>query len=115
MTAGKKVQSLPLVISAPLDEVKGTCLVLGVPPQVDRARKNLLGKAFEQAARKTNSRYLLTATNYKFISKIRVRGPNGRESPPPKLHQKHTICRSVFSQVSSGLFRRFCHTVENGG
>jgi len=30
-----------------------------VPPVVDRTRKNLLGKAFEQAARKTNSRYLL--------------------------------------------------------
>jgi len=59
VTSGKKVQSLPLVISAPLDEQKGTCLVLGVPPLVDRARKNLLGKAFEQAARKTNSRYLL--------------------------------------------------------
>ena len=83
VTAGKKVQSLPLVISAPLDEVKGTCLVLGVPPQVDRARKNLLGKAFEQAARKTNSRYLLTATNYIFISKMRVRGPSGRRVPPP--------------------------------
>ena len=30
-----------------------------MPPVVDRTRKNLLGKAFEQAARKTNSRYLL--------------------------------------------------------
>jgi len=58
-SSSKKVQSLPLVISAPLDEGKGTCLVLGIPPLGDRSRKNLLGKAFEQAARKTNCRYLL--------------------------------------------------------
>jgi hypothetical protein len=42
------VQNLPLVVSAPLDPTKGTCLVLGVPPVTDRSRKNLLGKAFEQ-------------------------------------------------------------------
>ena len=48
VTASKKVQNLPLVVSAPLDPAKGTCLVLGVPPVTDRSRKNLLGKAFEQ-------------------------------------------------------------------
>ena len=37
----------------------GTCLILGVPPVTDRRRKNLLGKAFEQAAKRTGSRYLL--------------------------------------------------------
>jgi len=51
MTTSKKVQSLPLVISAPLDQLKGTCLVIGIPPVSDRSRRNLLGKAFEQAAR----------------------------------------------------------------
>jgi hypothetical protein len=50
VTSSKKVQNLPLVISAPLDPAKGTCLVLGVPPASDRSRKNLLGKAFEQAS-----------------------------------------------------------------
>lgn len=59
VTTSKKVQALPLVISAPLDTAKGTCLVLGVPPVTDHTRKNLLGKAFEQAAKRTGSRYLL--------------------------------------------------------
>ena len=59
ISGGKKTQNLPLVVSAPLDPVKGTCLILGVPPVTDRRRKNLLGKAFEQAAKKTHSRYLL--------------------------------------------------------
>ena len=58
-SGGKKIQNLPLVVSAPLDTAKGTCLVLGVPPVTDRYRKNLLGKAFEQAAKRTESRYLL--------------------------------------------------------
>ena len=48
-----------LLVSVPYDSEKGLCLVTGVPPVIDRSRKNLLGKAFEQAARKTSSRYLL--------------------------------------------------------
>ncbi|XP_040569491.1 cell division control protein 45 homolog [Lepeophtheirus salmonis] len=59
VTQSKKVGNLPLVISAPLNPEKGTCLVLGVPPISDRSRKNLLGKAFEQSAQKTGSKYLL--------------------------------------------------------
>merc|ERR1712080_119581 len=59
VSGGKKTQNLPLVVSAPLDTAKGTCLILGVPPVTDRRRKNLLGKAFEQAAKRTGSRYLL--------------------------------------------------------
>lgn len=55
----EKLKKLPLIVSVPFDPEKGLCLVIGVPPVVDRTRKNLLGKAFEQAARKTNSRYLL--------------------------------------------------------
>ena len=46
-------------VSVPLDSERGLCLVIGVPPVTDRTRKNLLGKAFEQAARKTSARYLL--------------------------------------------------------
>ena len=49
------MQNLPLVVSAPLDPTKGTCLVLGVPPVTDRSRKNLLGKAFEQVTNKNHS------------------------------------------------------------
>lgn len=59
VSGGKKTQNLPLVVSAPLDPAKGTCLILGVPPVTDRRRRNLLGKAFEQAAKRTGSRYLL--------------------------------------------------------
>lgn len=59
ISGSKKTHNLPLVVSAPLDPVKGTCLVLGVPPVTDTRRKNLLGKAFEQAAKRTGSRYLL--------------------------------------------------------
>jgi hypothetical protein len=52
------VQNLPLVVSAPLDPTKGTCLVLGVPPVTDRSRKNLLGKAFEQVWKTITSDFL---------------------------------------------------------
>ncbi len=54
--AGRKSLSLPLVLSVPLDTAEGTCLVAGVPPTNDRSRRNLLGKAFEQALKRTNSR-----------------------------------------------------------
>jgi cell division control protein 45 len=57
--SGKKVQALPLIVSAPLDAEEGTCLVIGVPPVNDRSRKNLLGKAFEQALKRTNCRFRL--------------------------------------------------------
>eukprot|EP00095_Tigriopus_kingsejongensis_P001973 maker-scaffold886_size84816-snap-gene-0.33 protein:Tk01973 transcript:maker-scaffold886_size84816-snap-gene-0.33-mRNA-1 annotation:"cell division control protein 45 homolog" len=59
VTNSKKANTLPLVISAPLDLSGGICLVAGVPPVSDRSRKNLLGKAFEQALKRTNSRYRL--------------------------------------------------------
>ena len=54
--AGRKSHRLPMVLSAPLDEAEGTCLVAGVPPVTDRARRNLFGKAFETALRRTGSR-----------------------------------------------------------
>lgn len=55
----EKLKKLPLIVSVPFDTEKGLSLVIGVPPVIDRTRKNLLGKAFEQAAKKTHSRYLL--------------------------------------------------------
>ena len=48
-----------MVLSAPLDESEGVCLVAGVPPLNDRSRKNLLGKAFEQALKRTGCRFRL--------------------------------------------------------
>lgn len=60
---GKKSSSLPLVLSAPLSEAEGTCLVVGVPPVSDRSRRNLLGKAFEQALKRTGSRLVQKPKN----------------------------------------------------
>ena len=55
-----KSASLPLVLTAPFESTEeGVSLVVGVPPANDRSRKNLLGKAFEQALLKTQSRYRL--------------------------------------------------------
>ncbi|KAK3927335.1 Cell division control protein 45-like protein [Frankliniella fusca] len=52
----KKAINLPLIASAPLDVEDGTCLVVGIPPVVEDSPKNFFGKAFEQAAEKTNAR-----------------------------------------------------------
>ena len=43
----------------PLDIATGLSVVVGVSPVEDKNRKNFLGKAFEQAAVNTKSRYLL--------------------------------------------------------
>ncbi len=63
--SNKKAQSLPLVLSTPLDE--STCLVVGVPPVSDRSKKNLLGKAFEQALKRSNARFRLDYFNTSII------------------------------------------------
>ncbi|XP_014678174.1 PREDICTED: cell division control protein 45 homolog, partial [Priapulus caudatus] len=55
-TRNKRLKSLPLVLTAPLDEEEGTSIVVGMPPHSEESQKNLFGKAFEQAAEKTNSR-----------------------------------------------------------
>uniref|UniRef100_A0A1B6DFH6 Cell division control protein 45 homolog n=1 Tax=Clastoptera arizonana TaxID=38151 RepID=A0A1B6DFH6_9HEMI len=54
-TARRKSAGLPLIISAPFYSIEGTCLVLGVPPLSETIPRNFFGKAFEQAAEKTNS------------------------------------------------------------
>jgi len=59
VSSSKKTAGLPLVVVAPLDNLTGTCVVIGVPPVSDKTRKNFFGKAFEQAAIKTSCRYLL--------------------------------------------------------
>ncbi|KAL7645415.1 UNVERIFIED_CONTAM: hypothetical protein RMT77_003801 [Armadillidium vulgare] len=66
VSRSKKSRSLPLVISAPdvrnpLMDVGSsqveleTCLICGIPPVIE-GNKNFFGKAFEQAATKTNSK-----------------------------------------------------------
>uniref|UniRef100_A0A1B6GZK4 Uncharacterized protein n=2 Tax=Cuerna arida TaxID=1464854 RepID=A0A1B6GZK4_9HEMI len=52
----KRAAGLPLVISAPLTTTSEECIVLGVPPVAEAVPRNFFGKAFEQAAEKTNSR-----------------------------------------------------------
>ncbi|XP_054283737.1 cell division control protein 45 homolog isoform X1 [Macrosteles quadrilineatus] len=54
-TSRKKAAGLPLIVSAPLHGSPGHCIVLGVPPVAEAVPRNFFGKAFEQAAEKTNS------------------------------------------------------------
>ncbi|XP_071448319.1 cell division control protein 45 homolog [Hetaerina americana] len=56
ISRSRRAPNLPLVISAPLDHAEGTCLILGIPPVSEDSPRNFFGKAFEQAAEKTNSR-----------------------------------------------------------
>ncbi|XP_034235913.1 cell division control protein 45 homolog [Thrips palmi] len=56
MLKTKKATNLPLIVSAPLNVEEGTCLVVGIPPVAEDSPKNFFGKAFEQAAEKTNAR-----------------------------------------------------------
>jgi len=55
----RRAANLPLILSAPSSSDADTCLVAGVPPATDRSRKNLLGKAFEQALKRTGCRFRL--------------------------------------------------------
>lgn len=56
MVRKKKSTNLPLIASAPLSVEEGTCLVVGIPPVGADSPHNFFGKAFEQAAEKTNAR-----------------------------------------------------------
>jgi len=55
----RKSADLPLVLVAPVDEVAGLSVVVGIPPYNDKTRKNFFGKAFEQTVKNTQSRYLI--------------------------------------------------------
>lgn len=50
----RRVREQPLIIGIPVDTVRGINLMIGIPPVGDDT-KNLLGKAFEQAAIKSNA------------------------------------------------------------
>ncbi|XP_013782341.1 cell division control protein 45 homolog, partial [Limulus polyphemus] len=51
----RRARNLPLVLTSPLVEKPGYCLVVGIPPISEESPKNFFGKAFEQAGEKTNS------------------------------------------------------------
>ncbi|XP_018329160.1 cell division control protein 45 homolog [Agrilus planipennis] len=53
-SSNRKAQSLPLLVSAPSDADKGTCILLGVPPLCEDSTKNLFGEAFQQIASNIN-------------------------------------------------------------
>ncbi|XP_058795784.1 cell division control protein 45 homolog isoform X2 [Phymastichus coffea] len=50
-----KAASIPLVASATYNEEKKTCLIVGIPPVSEEQPRSLFGRAFEQAAKNTNS------------------------------------------------------------
>ncbi|XP_017780562.1 PREDICTED: cell division control protein 45 homolog [Nicrophorus vespilloides] len=54
MSKNRRAASLPLIVSAPHDIETGMCIVLGIPPLCENSPKNFFGKAFEQAAERTN-------------------------------------------------------------
>lgn len=50
----RRAHELPLIACAPIDLDIGMYLVIGVPPVCEASPKNFFGKAFEQAAHKSN-------------------------------------------------------------
>jgi len=55
----RKSADLPLILVAPVDEKNGLSVVVGIPPYNDKTRKNFFGKAFDQAVKNTNTRFLI--------------------------------------------------------
>lgn len=51
----KRAPDLPLIVSCPVDAERGLCLLVGIPPVRENSPKSFFGKAFEQAALKSNS------------------------------------------------------------
>lgn len=54
VSRNRRARELPLIVSIPVDMVRGINLMIGIPPVGDDT-KNLFGKAFEQAAIKSNA------------------------------------------------------------
>lgn len=55
VSRNKRAAELPLIACCPIDLELGLYLVIGVPPVCEDSPKNFFGKAFEQAAVKTNA------------------------------------------------------------
>lgn len=51
----KRAPELPLIVGCPIDLQLGLYLMTGIPPVCEDSPKNFFGKAFEQAAQKTNA------------------------------------------------------------
>lgn len=51
----RKVIEQPLIASCPIDFENDLALLVGIPPYCEESPKNFFGKAFEQAASKSNS------------------------------------------------------------
>lgn len=54
VSRSRRSRDLPLIICIPVDLTREICLMIGIPPIQDDS-KNLFGKAFEQAAIKSNA------------------------------------------------------------
>lgn len=54
VSRSRRARELPLIACIPVDSTRGICLMIGIPPIGDDT-KNLFGKAFEQAAIKSNA------------------------------------------------------------
>lgn len=55
ISRNKRAPELPLIASCPIDIERGFCLLIGIPPVSEDTSKNFFGKAFEQAAIKSNA------------------------------------------------------------
>ncbi|XP_055912436.1 cell division control protein 45 homolog [Eupeodes corollae] len=51
----RRAPELPIIVSCPVDAERGLCLLVGIPPVRENSPKSFFGKAFEQAAQKSNS------------------------------------------------------------
>ncbi|KZC14878.1 PREDICTED: cell division control protein 45 homolog [Dufourea novaeangliae] len=51
----RRAREWPLVVSSICNAETGTCLVVGIPPECEDQPRSLFGRAFEQAAKNTNS------------------------------------------------------------
>lgn len=55
ISRNRRAPELPLIVSCPIDIERELCLLIGVPPICEDSPKHFFGKAFEQAAIKSNA------------------------------------------------------------
>lgn len=55
ISKNRRAPELPLIASCPIDVERGLCLMVGVAPVCEDSPKNFFGKAFEQAAQKSQA------------------------------------------------------------
>lgn len=55
VSRNRRAADLPLIVGCPIDLELGLYLLIGIPPVCEDSPKNLFGRAFEQAAEKTNA------------------------------------------------------------